>query len=800
MKSELTEQILELQRGDHLCLFYEKDPAEQMPALLPFIQDGLAKDEQFIYVADDQTVDELTERLQQSGVNVDSETRRGALKLWTRREWRQAGQLCSEKKSMQVLNTINESLRCGFKGSRFAVEMTWTLGPDISSELLAHWEATLNDIFVPGSQGRIICQYNRSRLSSDVLFAALHTHPLAILGDHIYPNVFYAAPLILKGDNGKSTRVDWMISQLKRARAAQKQREELIQKNAALAESELSKKKIENILSVMPVAVYTCDEEGRITYFNQRAAELWGREPCLYDNEEKFCGSFRLCRSDGALLPDQETPMARAIRSGECTRDQEVVIERPDGSHVVASVNINPLFDGEGRFCGAINAFQDITARKQTETDLRHAKADLADINAQLEARVQERTIALERAHAALLCEFEEQRRLEEQLRHAQKMESVGTLAGGIAHDFNNILNIIGGYSSLIRRRAPENQTIGEGLRVIEEEVERGAAVVRQLLTLARKTEAQRVVININDAVSQLSSLLKQIFPKHIEVLLNLAPGLPHVLADCNQIRQALLNICVNARDAMPNGGRVTLSTSLIDETTSAGIGRGRTKRYVCVETADTGFGMNESIRDRIFEPFFTTKGIGKGTGLGLAMVYGIVRNHDGFVKVESEPERGATFRLYFPVASTADTSVVPAVERKSPERRNGVAPAGTILIAEDEAPMADLLERTFTECGHRVLLARDGDQAMDLYGTHQEEVDAVLLDIGLPKASGWDVIAGIKEKHPEANIIVASGYLEPAIKSKMYQLGVKDFINKPYAPESVVAKVESVMRKSYLN
>src|SRR5919106_5520995 len=174
MQSELIQEVLNLQAGDHLCLFYDSDPAEQMPALIPFIEDGLSKGEQFIYIADDQTVDELANRLERSGVDVGKESDRGALKLWTRREWRQPGELSSAKKLQQVSQFIDDAFRAGFKGIRFAVEMTWILGPDISADRLEHWEATLNTLFVPEFPGRIVCQYNRSRLDADVMMAALH--------------------------------------------------------------------------------------------------------------------------------------------------------------------------------------------------------------------------------------------------------------------------------------------------------------------------------------------------------------------------------------------------------------------------------------------------------------------------------------------------------------------------------------------------------------------------------------------------------------------------------------------------
>lgn len=221
--SELTEQILGLQQGDHLCLIYEKDPAEQMPVLIPFIKQGLATGDRCIYIADDHTVDEVAHALKESGVDVDKERERSALLLWTREEWRQPGELDSEKKALQVGEFVNAALAAGFQGIRFAVEMTWTLGPDIGPERLKHWEATINRIFVPGFPGRIICQYSRRRLAPSVVDTCFSTHPLAIIGHQIYPNLFYEAPLILNGDSD-SAKLDWRISQLKNAGLAERER------------------------------------------------------------------------------------------------------------------------------------------------------------------------------------------------------------------------------------------------------------------------------------------------------------------------------------------------------------------------------------------------------------------------------------------------------------------------------------------------------------------------------------------------------------------------------------------------
>lgn len=385
----------------------------------------------------------------------------------------------------------------------------------------------------------------------------------------------------------------------------------------------------------------------------------------------------------------------------------------------------------------------------------------------------------------------DERQQLEQELRQAQKLEAIGTLAGGIAHDFNNTLNIIRAYALLIGRQASGDQRIVENTRIIDEEVQRGAAVVRQLMTIARKAEPSLVSTDINQLVLTVSELIRQTFPRTIEVKLKLDRTPSSVLADANQIIQALLNICLNARDAMSQGGELTLATELIDsETLLERHPEAPASPHVCITITDTGPGMDESVRSRAFEPFFTTKSVGEGTGLGLAMVYGIVKNHDGVVDLDSEPGVGTTVRLYLPAASredirsTSDGSADAIVPGRNP------AEASTILVVEDEGVMAHLLRDGLSQQGYNVLVATDGAEAIEVYRRHRQEVNLVLIDLGLPKVAGVEVIRAIKELNQDVKMIVTTGYLQPELKKELLTTGVNDYFQKPYMIPDIVKSI----------
>lgn len=394
-------------------------------------------------------------------------------------------------------------------------------------------------------------------------------------------------------------------------------------------------------------------------------------------------------------------------------------------------------------------------------------------------------------AYRGFIRDVTAQRVLEEQFRQAQKMESLGTLAGGIAHDFNNILGIILGHTSILERPAEKPDKIRFSVQAITKAVHRGAELVRQLLTFARKSEVLIGSVRVNDVVEELIQMIKETFPKTISYSLELENALPTIHADRNQLYQALLNLCVNSRDAMPSGGKLSITTATIPrERLIERFPNAKEERYVRITVKDTGMGIEQATLNRIFEPFFTTKAQGKGSGLGLAMVYGVVQSHKGFIDVESEVGHGTEFHLYFPVQQhTMEPTSVQTKEYTE-------APAGTetILVVEDEELLRTLIQSLLENNGYTVLTAKDGEEAVELYRQAKDKIDLVLMDVGLPKLDGRGVFFGLRALNPNVKVILASGYLEPHIKTELMNAGAREFVQKPYIPNEVLMKIRKII------
>lgn len=398
-------------------------------------------------------------------------------------------------------------------------------------------------------------------------------------------------------------------------------------------------------------------------------------------------------------------------------------------------------------------------------------------------------------ANAALFAERQEEKRLEQQLRQAQKMESMGTLASGIAHDFNNILNIIRGYASLLPQSDEEEQS--SALQVIDETIERGAATVRQLLALARESKLQFDAVDLNDTLGNLRALLSGTLPKTIDMELDLNANLPQAMADPNQLHQVLLNMCLNARDAMPHGGKLRLESDVIAGAELRKIYPEVDDRpYACVSITDNGSGIDETVRHRIFEPFFTTKPQGQGSGLGLAVAYGIVANHGGFIDVISEPERGSTFRIYLPLAETPPVKHTSRPASRVETLRNIPMQGQVILFVDDEKNQVKVMRAYLESAGYRVLAAFDGPEAVDIFSRHKDEIAVVILDLGLPKMNGWDVFKQMKIADPTVKPILASGYVSPEVEFALRRGELSAVIMKPYRLEEIKNAIDAAAGK----
>jgi two-component system, cell cycle sensor histidine kinase and response regulator CckA len=384
-----------------------------------------------------------------------------------------------------------------------------------------------------------------------------------------------------------------------------------------------------------------------------------------------------------------------------------------------------------------------------------------------------------------------EQRRLQEQLFQAQKMEAIGALAGGVAHDFNNLLTAILGYSDMILEKATPNTALHRYSTQIKQAGERAASLTRQLLAFSRLQVMTPKVLDLNAVVSEMSRMLRRVLGEEIKLNVVTSPALGRVKVDPSQIEQVIINLAVNARDAMPEGGELTIRTAneSVGESVAEDKIRLRTGAYVLLEVSDTGCGMDSETCDRAFEPFFTTKEKGKGTGLGLSTVYGIVKQSGGHIWLSSELGKGASFKIYFP-------SINEAVSTADAPEASAWHPGGveTILLVEDESAVRALLRRMLRSKGYRVLEAERGDEALAICQTYQERIDLILTDIVMPKMSGQDLAHHAGRLHPEAKLLYMTGYAGGKIgSSKLFEMGAQ-FIQKPFSAETLTQKIRAVL------
>ena len=453
------------------------------------------------------------------------------------------------------------------------------------------------------------------------------------------------------------------------------------------------------------------------------------------------------------ILPEDRALVQRGrarLEKGEQLRTQFRIV-RPDGIVRWVEARLKPTLDENETLVRADGIVSDITDRVEAET---------------------------------------KRRELEAQLRQAQRVESLGTLAGGIAHDFNNILGIIVGYTAILASTKHGDTGVPKALDAISRATARGSALVNQLLTFARATDVSYTSVDVNEIIRELVKLFAQTFPKNITTEFRLSPDLPRVHGSAPQIHQMLLNLAINSRDAMPNGGSLTITTDRVPgHHVNMRFPKATAPEYVRIQVEDTGVGMSESVRQRIFEPFFTTKGAGKGTGLGLAVVFGIVEGHGGHIAVDSEPGKGTRFSLYLKPAELG----APLEQKPGFEQAAGPEGSETILLVEDEELLRGMLQSVLESRGYRVLTAADGAAGVEAFRAHPG-IAAVVTDMGLPEMNGVEVVRKIHALDDKIKCIVTSGYMTPEMVAESERVGVHRSVSKPYDPAEILRVLRRVL------
>ena len=386
----------------------------------------------------------------------------------------------------------------------------------------------------------------------------------------------------------------------------------------------------------------------------------------------------------------------------------------------------------------------------------------------------------------------------EARLRQSQKMEAIGTLTGGVAHDFNNLLTAILGNTQLALRGVQPDNPVQPRLLEIEQAGNRAAVLTRQLLAFSRRQHLERKVINLNDSICEITKLLQRIIGEDVEVSVKCPDDLRTVFADAAQIEQVVMNLAVNARDAMSHGGKLTIETSNIelDKTYCRQYPYVQAGKYVQIRVSDDGCGMDEETKARIFEPFFTTKDVGKGTGLGLSMAYGIVKQHDGHINVYSEVGYGTSFKIYLPIYEQA-------VEKEKPQTRLPFyGGTETILVAEDAEALRGLAKDVLEANGYTVLLAKNGEEAVKIYCANRERIDLLLLDVVMPRMGGAEAFEKIRDLGGDLPVIFMTGYSSETVQNRFVKqnelfVGAEaTIIQKPYSVELIERKIRQVLNE----
>ena len=504
---------------------------------------------------------------------------------------------------------------------------------------------------------------------------------------------------------------------------------------------------ISRIMETSPVGIVVADQMGTITFANHRAEEVLGLTSKAVENKTASVLDWCATDADGNPVSIQPPPLKQLLETGQPVQNVCHALDFPNHRRRLLSTNAMPLYDPAGKIDGLVVAVEDITER-------------LA---------------------------------LEAQLRQSLKMESVGQMAAGVAHDINNILTIIQGHAGMLINTTPPNSDAMKSLKQIAAASERAADFIRRLLMFSRKKIVQTKVLDLNATLANLENMLPRILGEQIVLETRYQPNLQHIAADTGMVEQIVINLGVNARDAMPKGGRLLIETAAVEIPIALAKQNpeARAGKFACLTVRDTGCGIERKFLSRIFEPFFTTKEVGKGTGLGLATVYGIVKQHQGWIEVESEVGVGTAFKIFLPVTGekAGDAFVI------FPPQTEIINGSGeTILVVEDDLSLLELVRDVLNRYRYHVLVATTSIEALRVWDEYAGRIDLLLTDMIIPGGmTGGELAAELKNRKPGLKVIFTSGYSAEFTGKDIGQDG-DNFLPKPYEPLQVARMVRTII------
>lgn len=823
------EAVTQLRPGDHLCLIYETTE-EQLATVVPFMRLGLERRERCLYIFDENTEQTVLEALRAGGVAVEKALASGALSVVGKREtYVREGRFDPDLMIELLARSTAEARAAGFSALRASGEMTWALAGETGSERLIEYEAKLNR-FLPGSDCLAICQYNRNRFSAEVIRDVIRTHPLVIVGRTVYRNPFFVPPDELLAPSPEK-EVNRLLGQLVEAAKIEAELYRSERKFATLFDKSLHPVALttcpDGILvevneafertfgfskgealgrsffelginrdsqcraqlltrlkqcgsaSIPEITLYTKAGEPRLFSLNLDLVEIGGTsynlvtaediterrrvEQSLREAQRRYQEAERVAHlgnwewnivtnelwwSEGiyrifGLQPEEFGATYEAFLATVHPEDRGRVmaavdaalyqgasydidhrIVRPDGTVRTVHERAEVLRDDEGKAIRMVGSVQDVTEARQLEGQL-HQR--------------------------------------EEELRQAQKLDAIGQLAGGVAHDFNNILQAIAGLTGLLKLRADSPEVLATTVEELEEHVRQATALTRQLLLFSRREVTKLEYVELCELVSGMAKMLRRLLPENIQLSVDVCPDPCTVYADRGQIEQVLMNLALNARDAMPDGGTLTIRTNKAAE------------GWAWFEVKDTGCGMTDEVKAHLFEPFFTTKPAGRGTGLGLAVVHGIVTSHGGRIEVESAPGMGSTFRVYLPLAQKEAPRTHPQTAARALESGHGER----ILLVEDEEGVRQALADVLESLGYQVVAVGSAEEAFAL--PEDSTFDLLLTDLVLPGLSGVELAIGLQSRWPDLRLLLMSGHTEDQVAKYAVFTGRVRFLQKPF-------------------